>query len=254
MAEALVTITQDDQGIAILQMQDVAKKNALGTAFVEALTRALEQVSADPTVRVCLLRGLEEVFCAGGDQDLLVALAEGEVVASDIMLSRAVLEIPIPTIAVMEGHAVGGGLTLGLCCDVVMMARESRYGCSFMNMGFTPGMGTTRLLSLAVGEYIAAEMMLGGQFFRGSHFEGRTQINYVLSREKMWRKATQVAAAIAEKPRFALELLKRDLSLKKRRLFEEARTGEVSMHQVCFTQPETARRIRENYVSNKKES
>ncbi|MCB9639188.1 MAG: enoyl-CoA hydratase/isomerase family protein [Myxococcales bacterium] len=254
MAEALVTITKDEQGVAILQMQDSVKKNALGTAFVEALTHALEEVSSDPEVRVCVLRGLEDVFCAGGDQDLLVALAEGEVVASDIMLSRAVLEVPVPTIAVMEGHAVGGGLTMGICCDIVMMARESRYGCSFMNMGFTPGMGTTRLLALAVGDYIAAEMMLGGQFFRGSHFEGRSQINYILPREKMWRKATQIASAIAEKPRFALEMLKRDLSLKKRRLFEEARTSEVPMHQVCFTQPETARRIRENYVSNKKES
>lgn len=252
MTEALITLDTDEQGIAILQMQDRVKKNALGTAFVEELTEALQQVSQRPGIRVCVLRGLEEVFCAGGDEELLLALAQGELVASDIMLSRAMLEVPIPTIAVMEGHAVGGGLTLGLCCDVVMMARESRYGCSFMNMGFTPGMGTTRLLALAVGEYVAAEMMLGGQFFRGSHFENRSQINYILPREQMWRKAMQVASAIAEKPRFALEMLKRDLSLKKRRLFEEARTNEVSMHQVCFALPETAQRIQENYVSAKK--
>ena len=46
---------------------------------------------------------------------------------------------------------------LGLACDVALVAEESRYGCSFMNMGFTPGMGTTRLLASAVGEHIAAE-------------------------------------------------------------------------------------------------
>lgn len=252
MTEALITLHEEESGIVILQMQDQAKKNALGTVFVEKLTEALHQVAQRAEVRVCVLRGLEEVFCAGGDEEMLLALAQGKIVASDIMLSRTMLEVPIPTIAVMEGHAVGGGLTLGLCCDIVMMARESRYGCSFMNMGFTPGMGTTRLLALAVGEYIAAEMMLGGQFFRGAHFEGRSQINYILPREQMWRKAMQVAAAIAEKPRFALEMLKRDLSLKKRRLFEEARTNEVPMHQYCFALPETAQRIQENYVSTKK--
>jgi polyketide biosynthesis enoyl-CoA hydratase PksI len=243
-----ITLTRQDDGILILTMQDRDGKNSLGTAFVEELTETLAAISRDTTAKICLLRGTEEIFCSGGNQELLIALAEGELVASDIMLSRAVLEIPIPTLAVMEGHAVGGGLTLGLCCDIVMMAEESRYGCSFMNMGFTPGMGTTRLLSLAVGDYIAAEMMLSGTFYRGKHFKGRTQINAILPRKELWAKAEQMAASIAEKPRFALELLKRDLSLHKRRLFEEARTNEVAMHQICFTQPETAARIRAEFA------
>lgn len=117
-----------------------------------------------------------------------------------------------------------------------------------MNMGFTPGMGTTRLLQDAVGEYVAAEMMLGGQFFRGSYFEHRSLFNAVLPRNNVWDKATEMAARIAEKPRFALQLLKNNLSLRKRLAFEDARTSEAAMHQICFAQEETLSRIRENYA------
>ena len=97
MTDALITLHEEEQGIVILQMQDQAKKNALGTAFVEKLTEALHQVAKRSDARVCVLRGLEEVFCAGGDEEMLLALAQGEIVASDIMLSRTMLEVPIPT-------------------------------------------------------------------------------------------------------------------------------------------------------------
>ncbi len=248
MSKELIEIQREDDGVLVLQMQDKQGNNSLGYAFIERLYEVLDEITKDETAKVCVLRGLPEVFCAGGDQDMLVELAEGQVEPTDIMLSRAVLEIPIPTIAAMEGHAVGGGLTLALCCDMVLLARESRYGCSFMNMGFTPGMGTTRLLQDAVGEYLAAEMMLGGQFIRGSQFEQRSSFNHVLPREKVWNKAMQMAGRIAEKPRFALKLLKHNLSMRKRLAFEDARTSEAAMHQICFTQPETLALIRENYA------
>ena len=60
--------------------------------------------------------------------------------------SPAVLDLPILVVAAMAGHAIGGGLALGLCADIILLSRESRYGASFMNMGFTPGMGITKLL------------------------------------------------------------------------------------------------------------
>lgn len=242
-----VTLTQDE-GIAVLTMQDVPNRNAFTEPFVDRLLERFREVSEDRETRVVILCGLEDIWCAGAHQDLLLELAEGDMDAGDILLSKALLDVPIPVIAAMEGHAVGGGLALGLCCDILVMARESRYGCSFMNMGFTPGMGITRLLQEAVGEYIAREMMFGGQIFRGSHFESRSGVNYVLRKEKVFWKAQQVARRIAEKPRFALETLKGDLTIRHRQLFEETRTREAGMHRLCFGRPETAERIKENYT------
>ena len=252
----LVSLTMEEEGIAFLSLQDEAKRNAFNEPFIAQLLACLAELAEMEEAKVCIFRGLPEVFSAGADQELLLELADGKMAASDIILSRIVLDLPIPTIAAMEGHAVGGGLALGLCCDLVLMARESRYGCSFMNMGFTPGMGITRLLQLAVGDYVANEMMFGGQFFKGAHFESSAGINYLLPKAKIEGKALQLARRIAEKPRPALVTLKSYLSLPRRRAFEETRTIESFMHQLSFARPETAAYIRENYApaaSRKKE-
>ena len=247
-----IDLSVGDDGIAVLHMHDEAGKNAFSRTFVEELLEKLAALSSEK-VKVCVIRGLDEVFCAGGDRDVLLDLAEGRVAPYDLLLTRSLLEVPVPTIGAMAGHAVGGGLIFGLCCDVVLMGKESRYGCNFMDMGFTPGMGTTGLLQAAVGEYLAAEMMLGCQYFRGSHFDGRSNINYVLARDKVLDKAISVARRFADKPRFALTLLKRSLSLPRRKAFEDARTVESMMHEICFAHPETSQRIRENYTQTKDE-
>jgi len=242
-----------DEGVAVLWLHDEINNNAFTEAFVDAMMERLARIEQDQSVKVCLFKGLPNVFCAGAHKDMLLELAEGKSLPTDIKLSGALLDVPVPTIAAMEGHAVGGGLSLGLCCDMVLMARESRYGCSFMNMGFTPGMGITRLLQDAVGEHIAAEMMFGGQMFKGSHFETRSKINYVLPKTKVLPKAMSVARRIAEKPRTAVELLKRSLSVRRRQAFEEARTVEAMMHKLSFADPETIQRIQENYARSRKE-
>lgn len=247
MTELSVSLEVDGDGIARITMASADGKNALSQAMVEELTCALSTVSSDDRVKVCLLQGLPKVFCSGGSKEMLQALAQGKVASTDILISRAVLEVPIPTIAVMTGHAIGGGLTLGLCADIVLLSKTSRYGCSFMNMGFTPGMGTTRLLQLAFGEYLAAEMMYGGQFFLGSHFQQRSNINSIFAPEELELKALRIAERIAEKPRHALELLKRSLSIKKRQLFEEARSIETFMHELCFANEGTLELVNEFY-------
>jgi len=241
-----VRLTVTD-GVAELWMHDELGNNAFSSEFVGHLLVRMAELARSREAKVCVVRGLSEVFCAGGDRQVLLDLAEGKLAPYDLELTRTLLELPIPTIAAMEGHAVGGGLVFGLACDMVVMARESRYGSNFMDLGFTPGMGTTRLLQFAVGDYLAAEMMFGCQYFKGSHFEGRAQINYVVPRAKVLAQARKIAARLTDKPRFAIELLKRQLALPRRLAFEQARTSEALMHQICFADPDTRERIRESY-------
>lgn len=245
-----VALTTVEEGIAVLGLQDKESQNTFSESFMAELLEQLHVLATDNSVRVGVVRGLPDVFCAGANEQMLVDLAQGNMVASDIMLPRVVLDLPIPMIAAMEGHAVGGGLAFALCCDMVLMARESRYGCSFMNLGFTPGMATTRLLQFALGPLLANEMLFGGQMHKGSHFEGRSGINYVVPRAEVWGKAMKLARRIAEKPRHALESLKRYQSLPRRQMFEETRTIETMMHQLSFSHPETMARIQENYAGS----
>lgn len=242
-----VSVTYDEPGIARLHMQDQAGQNAFSRVFVDDLVAALLAVGNDPRAHVCVIEGLPEVFSAGGDRSLLLELAGGSVAPYDLLLTRTLLEVPVPTIAAMAGPAVGGGFIFGLACDIVVLASSHRYGCNFMELGFTPGMGTTRLLQRAVGEYLAAELMYGCQYMRGKQIGERGLINHVVAPERVEAKALSIARRIADKPRNALRLLKRSLSLPRKQAFEEARTVESMMHEICFAAPETRARIAENY-------
>lgn len=244
----IIDVQVDAEGLALLRMRDEAGKNAFSQTFVAALVAALTALGRRADVKVVVLCGLPAVFSAGGDREVLLGLAEGRIAPYDLLLTRTLLELPQPSVAAIAGAAVGGGLVFGLACDLVFMARESRYGCNFMDLGFTPGMGTTRLLQAAVGAYVAAEMMLGAKYFRGAELAERgAQVNAVLPRAEVEARALDVAGRLCEKPRGALLLLKRALGLPRRLAFEEARTLESMMHEICFTDPATQASIRENY-------
>lgn len=242
-----VSLQVDDCGIAWVRMGDREGRNTLGVAFVEELTAALARVSADPQARVCVVEGLAEVWCGGGARDVLEEIVARRRSPYDLTLTRSLLEVSVPTIAAMAGAAVGGGFVLGMACDVVILAEESRYGCNFMDLGLTPGMGATRLLQLAVGAPLAAEMLFGCEYFKGRHFRCRSLVNYVEPRDAVVDRARRVAERMADKPRHALELLKRSLVAPKRRAFEEARELEAVMHAVCVAHPDTQATLRENY-------
>ena len=243
-----VNLERDADGVAVLQIHDPEQHNALSEELVRDLEERFAELDADRQAKVAILRGLPDVFCAGGPRSLLTRLAAGGVAPTDILLTRALLEVRVPTIAAMEGHAIGGGLTLGLACDLVVMAAESRYGLTFLELGFTPGMGTTRLLQGAVGEAFAAELMYGCERARGRRFQGCPGVNAVVPKDDVLARARSLADRIAEQPGHALDLLKRSLSLRKRLAFEEARTMESMMHESCFARPGIAARIAEQYV------
>lgn len=244
----ILDLQVDADGCATLRMQDRAGKNAFSQSFVAALVTQLTAIGARSDIKVVVLCGLPDIFSAGGDRSVLLGLAEGRIAPYDLLLTRTLLELPQPSLAAMAGPAVGGGLVFGLACDLVFLARESRYGCNFMDLGFTPGMGTTRLLQAAVGPYLAAEMMMGAQYFRGQELADRgAQVNAIVPRAEVEARALDVAARLCEKPRTALLLLKRSLGLPRRQAFEEARTLESLMHELCFADPATQALIRQNY-------
>lgn len=246
--DQLVVTTDHGDGVVSVQMADAAGKNAFSERLVGQLEECLGRIAVDRGVRALVLLGLPEVFASGASKELLLKLAAGEVSPTDIVLAKALLDVPVPTISAMEGHATGGGLALGLCADIVIMARESRYGASFMNMGFTPGMGITRLFEHVLSPAQACELLFTGEFRRGAEFQGRSGVNHVLARAEVQSKAFEIARRIAEKPRLALETLKRTLSIRRRQAFEESRTIEAMMHAITFRADDVRARIEDDYV------
>ena len=203
-------------------MHDEPTQNGLSEEMAHALEAHLQDAARRNDIKVLILAGLPDYFSSGATPDVLRKLAESKIEPRDLLLPRLLLNVPVPTIAAMEGHALGGGLALGICCDIVLIARESRYGCPFMNYGFTPGMGTTRLLEHVVSPAIAHEMLFTGEPVAGRRFEQCGGFNYVLPRANLWPKTLDLAGRIAEKPRASLVLLKDHLAAGRRQVYEGA--------------------------------
>jgi polyketide biosynthesis enoyl-CoA hydratase PksI len=234
-------------GVARVTMADPSSGNALSEAMVHALTTTFEAIDHDREVRVVVLDGDGETFSSGAPRALLQRLAAREVRPADIRLPRLLLDCAVPVIAALAGHATGGGFALGLAADLIVLAEDARYGFTFMNLGFTPGMGTTRLCEHALSPAIAHELLYTGELRRGRDFAG-AGVNHVRPRAEVLPTALDLAARIAEKPRLAVETLKRTLSLPRRQAFEAALTAEALMHQITFGAADAARRIQDDYV------
>lgn len=243
MSEKLVSFELGENGVGVIAMRDVEGKNAMSERFVHELLAAIGEASASAQLKAVVLQGTREIFSSGANVEMLRALVRGEVVPTDIVLAKAVLDVPVPVIAAMEGHAIGGGLALGVAADIVVIARESRYGASFMNMGFTPGMGITKLLHHVMSPAMAAELLFAGEPKKGSWFEGKSGFNAILPRADVLGHAMGIAERIADKPRLSLELLKRTLTIGRRQTFEETHTLESLMHRVSFAAKDVLARI-----------
>jgi polyketide biosynthesis enoyl-CoA hydratase PksI len=244
-----VALEQEDNGIAVITMQDTDGKNVFSDYLINGLIEVIDELENSLQPPVAILRGLPDIFSGGAEKETLIGLSEGKLHVKDLLISERLIHAPFPIIAAMEGHAVGGGLVMAVCCDMVIAARESRYGAVFRNMGFTPGMGCTGLLQELVGPYIANEMMLTGKRFKGRELADKgTNINYILPKNQVIDKAHDLALQIAEKNIKSVYLLKYALSAKKKKLLIDARVHEDFMHRLSFGFSETKERIRNFYA------
>lgn len=229
----LVSTTIGGDGVAVIEMRDDEGDNAFSDELVTALLAALETTGRDESVRAIVLAGTPEVFSSGAPRSVLEDLASGRLPTTELVVGRRLLDVPVPVIAACEGHAVGGGLALALSADLVVLARESRYGTNFLSLGITPGMGTTRLFEHVLSPAVAHELLYTGAFRRGDELE-RAGFHSVAPRADVRARAIDLALAIADKPRRAVTLLKRTLTLPRRRAFEESLTLESLMHEITF--------------------
>lgn len=216
--------------------------------FLDRWSALAARVADDEAVRVVVLEGGERHFCSGAPRDALLAVdADRSVSDYAARLPEALVSFPLPTVAAMAGHAIGGGLLIGLWCDVAFFAEESLYGANFMALGFTPGMGSTVALEAAFGGPLAREMLYTGRLLKGRELAGPSA-RYVVPRALVVERAAALAGEIAEAPRPALVELKRMLAETRRADLGGAVARERESHRRLFAMEGTARAIVERYA------
>lgn len=240
-------------GVALIRMEDRENKNLFTQEFTKQLTDMIERVEEDEQFRVIILTGFDHYFLSGGTKEALLDLQAGKKTFLDSENKRSLYSLPldckIPVIAAMQGHAVGGGLSLGLFSDHVIMARESIYTASFMKYGFTPGFGSTYIFPKKLGIVLGEEMLLSARTYRGEELKRRGIPFEVYPRKEVLERAIELAVLLAEKPRQSLIVLKDALVREIRENIPKAIEHELYMHDITFKQTEVRDKILNLYES-----
>ena len=166
---ALVTLADGPaDGVRVLTLDDPDRRNALSPQLQAELGTAVDAVHADPRVRVLVVAGAGTAFSAGADLPAIFGDTERDVADTRTVL-RAVYDsflrvrrLEIPTIAAVQGAAVGAGVNLALCCDVRIAGPRARFGITFTKLGLHPGGGCTFFLTQALGRQRALSLILDG--------------------------------------------------------------------------------------------
>ena len=175
-----------DGPLACLVLDNPGARNALTAAMYEELHDACCGLAADPSVRLVVVRGQGEAFAAGTDiADLLAVRTGADGVAYEGMITRvlnAVRALDVPVVGLVDGPAVGGGLAILACCDLVYATPQARFGAPVARtLGNCVSPGTTARLRAALGRALATELLLTGRLISAEEAHAAGFIRAVVS-------------------------------------------------------------------------
>lgn len=207
-----------------LQMDAVAELelrnpplNLVTVELTRQLREALKQLAASSEVRAVVVSGSgTRAFCAGSDVSEFTALhgraSEGKLLLEKLVY-RQLADLPVPTIAAIEGNALGGGLELALCCDLRVASTTARFGMPEVGLGVIPGSGGTQRLPRIIGQARAKELILVGDLIDATEADRIGLVNRVVDEGKAHPTARALADRIATRGPVAVREAKRLLDL-----------------------------------------
>ena len=218
-ASDFVVFEQQD-GIVTLTLNAPGERNALSSQIQwDAVVEACERVQRDASVKVVILTGAGSAFCAGGNvKDFRDkrGLAAGDGMAVRENYRNGIQRIPlafyrldVPTIAAVNGPAIGAGCDLACMADIRIASEKASFAESFVKLGLIPGDGGAWLLQRVVGYARAAEMSFTGDLLDARQALEAGLVSRVVPAERLLDEARALATRIAANPGQALRMTKR---------------------------------------------
>ncbi len=209
-----------DGHVVTLTLNRPEMRNAIsGADTIGAIVDACERIEADRSVRAVIITGAGSAFCAGGDVKKMRERASGA--AEDGLalrasyrdgiqrIPKAVYDLEVPTIAAVNGAAVGAGCDLVCMCDIRIASERARFAESFVRLGIIPGDGGAWLLPRAVGMSRAAEMTFTGDMIDAETAAAWGLVSKVVAADQLLDEARALALRIAANPPAAVRMSKR---------------------------------------------
>lgn len=246
MSQTLVQVDRDGD-VATVTFNDPDRLNAMTEAMGRAFSESVAALEADTSLRAVVLTGAGRAFSAGGDLEWIEAQADtaqadpggARAQVRDTMrgfyqLFLSLRDLPCPTIAALNGHAIGAGLCVALACDMRLASRKAKLGLNFSRLGLHPGMGATWTLPRLVGPAHAAELLYSGRTVDGEEAARIGMANRALDPEEVLPQARLLASAIAQAAPIANRGVKRALAQSPGATLAEQLNFEASEQSVCF--------------------
>jgi enoyl-CoA hydratase len=216
LADPAVVERRDDP-VAVVTLTRPAKANAMDGEITDALLRAVRTLCDDPSVRAMVLTGDGSAFSAGGDIETIRAMREdrdvrGAVLGAHQDLFWAMTRLPFPTVAAVNGAAVGAGVTVALLCDLVVMAQDAFLSDPRVSLGLLDGAGGFVLWPLLTSLSAAKEHLLLGDRVTGAEAHRLGLANRVVPTSETLAESVRLAHRLAALPPQAVRETRRLLN------------------------------------------
>lgn len=214
MSDAILTEVDAATKVATLTLNKPDKLNAFDAELVDAWADALDQLGSDRDVHAIVVTGAGRAFCAGGDLSTLGedsgSLAKKEFLRDHVhRVQKALQRVEQPTIAMINGAAMGAGLDMALLCDLRFAADDAKLGEAYINLGLIPGDGGAWLLNKLVGPSRALELLWTARVLSGAEAAEWGLVNRSLPREELAAATYELAERLAAGPQLAQRLVKK---------------------------------------------
>ena len=204
-----VVLAAHEGPVGLIRLNRPEVLNALNSEVMEALAAVLTDWDHDDGVRVAVLTGSERAFAAGADIAEMKDQGAAEMLRSP-QLTRweAIRRFSKPLIGAVSGWALGGGMELAMCCDLLVASETARFGQPEITIGVIPGAGGTQRLTRAVGKAIAMEMVLNNRTLTAAEALQFGLVNRVVPVDRCLDEALALAAELAGRAPLAVRLAK----------------------------------------------
>jgi enoyl-CoA hydratase len=198
--------------VALLTLNRPDTLNALDQAILLAFEAAVDEIAGDPSFRALIVTGEGRAFAAGADIEAMSHMSPGEAEAFSRLGHRAFAtleQLAVPTIAAVNGFALGGGCELAMSCDWIYASTKARFGQPEVKLGLIPGFGGTSRLVRRVGIAWAKELVCSGANLKADEALRIGLVNRVFEPEDLGPKSLEAAQTIATNGPEAVQLAKR---------------------------------------------
>jgi enoyl-CoA hydratase/carnithine racemase len=210
-----VLFEKTPSGVGILTMNRPQVRNALNWEAQQSFADSIETIRSDSELRVLIIQGTQGAFCSGGDlSELHHHLTRLDGVRLTTIMGDALVmldELPIPTIAAIEGPAMGGGAEIALACDIRVMAEQAVLGLMHVRLAIIPAWGGGQRLMRLVGYSRAIEWLSVGKLVRAQEAIQSRLADHVVAEGEALTESRRIADGITERSPLAVAAVKRVL-------------------------------------------